>query len=111
VISDESRSFVGDDPGPEEMPDVRGQRVDRAFVAVEPDHVEAAALLRPEVLVEAGAEQGGLVLEALRKFVPEREPVRELCDAELRVVDVSLDLGRCDRQVRDGSIGELHAVP
>src|SRR6059036_1110558 len=97
MISDQASSFVGNDPGPEEMPDVRGQRIDRAFVTVEPDDVEAAALLRPEVLVEACAEQGGLVFEALCEFVAEPEPARELRDAELRVVDVSLDLGGGDR--------------
>src|SRR3954452_574181 len=101
MISDQASSFVGHDPGPEEMPDVRGQRIDRAFVAVEPDDVEAAALLRPEVLVEARAEHGGLAFEALCESIVEREPARQLRDAELRVVDVSLDLGGRDRQVWD----------
>jgi hypothetical protein len=93
------------------MAHVGGHRVDPALVAVQPDHVVAAALVRPEVLVEAPVQLGRFALEApCEPGVADNLP-GQLGDTELRVVDVALDLRGCDRRVRDGPVGELDTVP
>ena len=53
----------------------------------------------------------GLALEPLGEADVGAEPPRKLGDAQFRVVDVALDLGGRDRQVRDRPVGELDAVP
>src|SRR5262245_30962526 len=53
-----------DDPAPEQVPDVRAERVDLLLLAVEREHVEAAAGLVPERLVEARAQLPRLPVEA-----------------------------------------------
>ena len=111
LTGDEPRALLGNDARPEQVPHVRGHRVDPALVAVEADDVVAAALVGPEVVVEARVQLLGLALEPLGELDVGAEPPRELGDAQLRVVDVALDLGGRDRQVRDRSVGELDAVP
>ena len=53
LTGDETCALLGNDPGPEQVPDVRGHGVDPALVAVEADDVVAAAVVGPEVVVEA----------------------------------------------------------
>ena len=60
MLGDEPRALGRNDARPEQMPHVRGQRVDLALVAVEPDDVETAALVRPERVVEPVVELGRL---------------------------------------------------
>jgi hypothetical protein len=55
LIDDGVGSLRRDDSAPEEMADVRRERVDAALVAVERERVEAAALLAPEGAVELHA--------------------------------------------------------
>ena len=93
------------------MPEVRRERVDRLLVRVEPDDVIAASLVRPEVAVEAGEELLGLERETACEVGVAHHPLGELGDTQLRIVDVALDLRRCDRQVRDPPVAELDAVP
>ena len=75
------------------------------------DDVVAAAIVGPEVAVEALAQLLGLALEPLGERVVVHEAPGELGDAQLRVVDVALDLGGRDRQERDGAVGELDRRP
>src|SRR5204863_6106266 len=51
-----------DDATPEQMPEVGGQRVDRALLPVEPESVEAA-LGEPEHLVETASKLARITLE------------------------------------------------
>src|SRR5918995_806055 len=94
------------DPAPEEVADVRGERVDAALFTVEPERVEAAALLAPEGAVELPAQPLRLLLE------PRREPAlaphfsTELRRAAFRVVDVALNLARRDRRLGKGAVVE-----
>ena len=108
---DETCALLGNDARPEQVPHVRGHGVDPALVGVEADDVVAAAVLGPEVVVEARVQLLGLALEPLGERDVGAEAPGELGDAQLRVVDVRLDLGGRDRQVRDRSVGELDAVP
>jgi hypothetical protein len=99
------------DPRPQEMPHVRGHRVDPLLVTVEPDRVVAAARLRPEVAVESLEQISGLRSKTAGELRVAVQVLGELGDPELRVVDVPLDLRRRDGKVRNAPIGELHAVP
>ena len=101
----------GHDPRPQQVAQVRRERVDGLLVPVETDDVVAAALLRPEVAVEPVEQLLGLALESVGKRGVAHDPLGELGDAQLRVVDVSLDLGRGDRQERDAAVVELDPVP
>jgi hypothetical protein len=111
VLGDGARSFLRDDPRPEQVAHVRRHRIDLPFVAVEPDHVVTAAFIRPEVTIDARRELRCLALEPKGELIVAGERAGELCDAELRVVNVALDLTGRDRQVRDRAVGELNSVP
>ncbi len=110
LVGDDRGTLLGHDPGPQELPDVRGQRVDRALVAVEPDRVVATPGVDPEVALEALAQGGGLEPKAGRERRVGERPVGKLRDSDLGVVDVALDLGRGDRQDGHRSVGEQDAV-
>ena len=70
------------------------------FSRVQREHVVAAALVRPEALVERALELGGVLLEPVGERAIAPDLARELGRAELRVVDVALDLARRDRRLR-----------
>ena len=89
-----------DDPAPQEMADVRRERVDPVLLAVERERVEAAALLAPERLVEALAQLGRLALEPVGQVAVAPDLARQLGHPQLRVVDVALHLARRDRPGR-----------
>ena len=86
-----------DDPAPEQMADVRAERVDALLLAVERKRVVAAAVLDPELLVEAALQLGRLRLEPDGERIVPPDGARELGRPQLRVVDVALHLDRCDR--------------
>ena len=100
-----------DDAAPEQVADVRAERVDLPLVAVEREHVEAAALVGPERLVEAVAELVGLAVEPLGELALAPDLPGELGHALLRVVDVSLHLDGRDRRLRDASRPRSAASP
>ena len=89
-----------DDPAPEQVADVRAERVDAPLLAVERERVVAAAVLDPERLVEAAPQLGRLRLEPGGERIVAPDGARELGDPQLRVVDVALHLGRRDRRLR-----------
>src|SRR3954447_3324912 len=92
LSGDDTRALRRNDPRPEQVPDVGGHGVDPALVSVEADDVIAAAVLGPEVVVEASVQLFGLALEALSKPDVGAEAPRKLGDAQFRVVDVALNL-------------------
>jgi hypothetical protein len=97
LFGDETCALRGHDARPEQVPHVRGHGVDRALVGVEADDVVAAAGLGPEVVVEALVQLLGFALEPLGERDVGAEAPGELGDAQLRVVDVRLNLGGRDR--------------
>ncbi len=85
-------------------------RVDRSLVAIEPDRVVPAAGVDPEVALEALAQRLGLAPQAGGQGGVGERAFGKLGQPELRVIDVTLDLGRRDRQERDRPVGEQDAV-
>ena len=111
VACDGARALLRDDPRPQQVAHVRCERIDGLLVPIESDDVVAAALVRPEVAVEPGEHLLGLPLESVGERVVAHDPLGELGGAQLRVVDVSLDLRGGDRQERNAAVMELDAVP
>ena len=97
------------DPAPEQVADVRGERVDRLLVPVERERV-GAALLDPERLVEAALQLGRLALEPRRQRRVVPDLPRQLRQTHLRVVDVPLHLDRRDRRPGEGAVVEALRV-
>src|SRR5512133_4233391 len=100
-----------DDAAPEQVADVRAERVDLLLVAVEREHVEAAPLLVPERLVEARAELVRLTVQAFPELTLPPALTGKLGQAALRFVDVALNLDGRDRWGRQRSVGEALRVP
>src|SRR5262249_56088837 len=90
---------------------VRAERVDLRLVAVERERVEAPSVLDPERLVEALAQLVGLALQPVRQLAVAPDVARELGDAPLRVVDVTLHLTRRDRRLRQRAVVKALRVP
>src|SRR5204862_7928636 len=89
-VDDRVDALGRDDARPQQVPDVGRERVDLLLVAVEAERVVAAALLAPERLVEASAELVRIPLEPVGELAVAPHLARELGDAPLRVVDVTL---------------------
>ena len=100
LVDDRVDAVRRNDAAPEEVSDVRAERVDLALVAVERERVEAAALLDPERLVETFAQLLGLGLDAGAKLAVTPDVPSQLRHAPLRVVDVALNLAGGDRGLR-----------
>src|SRR5262249_52778238 len=101
---------VIDDATPEQMPDVGGQRIDFAFLAIK---CEGKELLfrNPKILVEFTFEFSSLFLQSSGslRIVPEfagQSRTTALC-----IKDVSLNLTGCDRRVCQRSVGKGDGVP
>ena len=107
LVDDAGDALGRDDPGEEQVADVRRERVDAPLLAVERERVEAAALLDPERLVEPLRELGGLALEPVGEVAVAPRDARHLGEPELRRVDVALHLARArsgrSRSCRRGS--------
>ena len=103
-------ALLRDDPAPEQVADVRGERVDGPLLAVERERVVAAARVDPEGLVEPLHERVGLGVETLGERPVAPRQARQLGHPPLRVVDVALDLARRDRALRDAPVGEALRV-
>ena len=89
VFDDVPGPIVADDAAPEQMADVRGERVDGLLVAVEREGI-VGAVLEPEVVVERLLEVRCLLLELLRKRLVAPDLSCEACTPAPGVVDVSL---------------------
>ena len=87
-----------DDPAPQGLADVRGDRVHRPLVPVEGHRVEAG-LGHPERRVELDPQRVGLALEPVGQLGLATSP-GEPGDPALRVVHVALHLRQRDRRVR-----------
>src|SRR5256714_10540974 len=99
-----------DDPAPEQVPDVRGQRINLAPITIDGE-CEEFTIFEPVVLVEASFQFGSFLLQLFCKCRVVPELPGEARTAALRVIDVALDLACCARQARDRAIGELDGVP
>ena len=110
LVGNRASALLRHDPRPQEMPEVRRERVDR-LVRVEPDDVIAASLVRPEVAVEAGEELLGLERETACEAGVAHHPLGELGDTQLRIVDVAPGSPPLRSVVRDPPVAELDAVP
>jgi hypothetical protein len=106
---DRVAALLRDDAAPEQVPEVRGERVERPLVVVEPQGVEAA-LVEPERLVEAPAQRGGLLLEPPGGRFVAPDLAGDLRHAQLRVVHVALHLHRRDRRLGQRAVVEGHRV-
>ena len=100
---------VGDDPRPQQVPVVRGERIDGTLLAVEGQCV-GRPLLEPEGAIEAVAKLGGPSLELDRERGVAPDLACQLRQPEPRVVDVALHLGGGDRPVREPAVPELLRV-
>ena len=99
-----------DDPAPEQVPVVRGERVDLAAVGVERER-EVLAVLDPEVAVEAPLEVGGLASRARRRTPRPSRSRGEARAADLGVVGVALELARRAREARQSAVAVGDRVP
>ena len=99
-----------DDAAPQEVADVRGERVDLGAVRVEGER-EVLPLGDPEVAVEAALEVGrlGLELVGVGRVLPD-EP-GEARAAHLRVVRVALELAGRPREVGQPAVAVRDRVP
>ena len=100
-----------DDPAPEQVADVRAERVDLLLVAVEREDVEAAALSFQNASSKRVAQLVGLSVEPLGELSVAPDLPGELRQPPLRVVDVALGLDRRDRRVRERPVGVALRVP
>ncbi len=100
------------DAGPEQVPDVRGQAVDRALVGVERERVVAAVARRSRSRgrsARAGRRRrapGGR--RARRRPTP---PAPRSASAQPRGVGVPLHLAHRERAARERAVAEQHRVP
>src|SRR5205814_2731059 len=101
--------LVGDS-APEQVADVRGDRVDEPAVAVD-GQGETAAIIHPVVAVETRFQVGGRLLEPVREVGIVPDPTGETSASLLGVVYVALDLAGCPRQPGVGPVREEDRVP
>ena len=99
---------VGDDAGPQTVPHVRRDRIDRALVPVERDR-ERLPVGEPEVLLEACLEVvGPRVAGRRRRFITVR--IGHRGGGPPGCVGVGLDLGDRDGGMGEPSVGEADRV-
>src|SRR5215470_7150716 len=110
VIDTGASLVLVDDPAPEQVPDVRSERIDLALLAVEGQGKELA-LGDPVVRVEAPLEIGGLGGEALGRPLIAPDLAREPGAAALGIVGIPLELAGGARQRRQRTVGERDRIP
>ena len=101
--------LVGD-PAPEQVPDVRRERPHLPLLSVQGER-EELPVVHPEILVEPLPEIVGLPLEPVREPVVAPDLAGEPRAADLRVVDVSLELARRSRKRGERAVREEDRVP
>src|SRR5207237_8478405 len=99
-----------DDPAPEQVPDVRGQRINLPPITIDGE-CEEFTIFEPVVLVEASFQFVSFLLQLFCKCRVVQQLPGEARTAPLRVIDVALDLACCARQARERAIGERDGVP
>src|SRR5215510_9067779 len=104
------RLVVVDDPTPEQMPDIRGQRIDLTLLSIERQGKELL-LRNPKILVEFLFELSGLPLQPISSLSISPEFPGESRTTTLRVIHISLDLAGGDWLGCQGSIGKDDRVP
>ena len=93
------------------MAHVRGHRVDQPLVSIQPQCVVAAAIIDPEVAIEAFEEVVGLRSQTDGQLVVAPHLVGQLGRASFGVVHVPLDLAQRDGRLGEPPVGELDARP
>src|SRR4029079_8192056 len=96
-VDDRVHALARNDAAPEEVADVRAERVDLPLLAVEREHVVAPAAFGPELLVESAPQFLGVALEPVGERAVAPDLAGHLGRAALGVVDVPLHLARRDR--------------
>src|SRR3954447_2566131 len=106
---DGAAPLLGNDSGPQEVSDVRAERVDLLLASVERERV-GLALFDPEGSVESLRERRAIRLEPVRELGLVPYGTRQLGYTETRVVGVALHLDRRDWRHRDPAIGKALRV-
>src|SRR5207245_8991015 len=109
-IHDRVYPFRRDDAAPQQVPDVRAERIDAPLLAVERKRVVAAALVAPERLVEPALELVRLGVEPVSELAVTPHLACQVRDPPLRVVDVPLNLARRARRLRNRAVVNALAV-
>src|SRR5262249_28489328 len=110
VARDRPRLRLVDDPAPEQVADVRRERVDMVALRVERQR-EVLAVVDPEVAVEAALQRGRLALEPLGERLVVPDQPGEARAANLRVVGVALQLARRAREAGQPAVPVGDRVP
>ena len=104
-VGDCAAATLGDDPRPEQVPDVGRERIHTLLRAVEGERVRLP-LLDPVGLVEPRCEPVGVGVEAGGERLVPPDGARQLGDPSPRVVRVALHLDRGDRRGGRAPVGE-----
>ena len=103
-IDDRVDAVLRNDPAPEQMTEVRAQRIDTPLRPVERQRVVAAAVRHPECLVEARGEHRRFLLQTTCEHLVAPCDAGQLGKPPLRVVDVALHLGGGDRRLGKAAV-------
>src|SRR5262249_17803667 len=101
---------VVDDSTPEQMPDIRRQRIDLSLFPVKCQGKELL-LRNPKILVEFAFELSGFFLQPLGRLRIVPELPGEARTTALRVINISLDFTGGDRLGGQCAIGKGNRVP
>ena len=99
-----------DDAAPQQVADVRSERVDLGAVGVEGER-EVLAVFDPEVAVEAALQVGGLLFEPLGVGRVLPDLARQAGAAHLGVVGVALQLAGRPREPRQAAVAVGDRIP
>ena len=110
-VADDSLGLgLVDDPAPQEMPVVGGERIDLTPVRVE-SQGEVPVVLDPEVAVESTFQVRRLLLQPVGEFLVLPDQARQPSPSPLRVVGVALELGRGPGETREAAVPVGDRVP
>src|SRR5204862_1981201 len=103
-------ALARDDAAPEQLADVRAERVDLLLLPVERERVVPAATVHPEARVEGAAQLLGVVLEPVREGSIAPHLPGHLGRSAFGVVDVTLYLAGRDRPLGERPVAEALRV-
>src|SRR5262249_36737879 len=110
VLYDRIDLVVFDDSAPQQVPDVRCERVDLALVSIESKR-EKFPIGDPKIAVEALLQERRLFLESRRERFVVPNLARETRTANLCIIHISLDLARRAGKGSQRSIRKRDRVP
>src|SRR6266536_3779886 len=110
MARDRLRLRLVDDAAPEQVSDVRAERIDLLAVAIQRQS-EVLAVRDPEISVEASLELSSLLLELRRELWVLPDLAREPRGAPLGVVGVTLELARRPREPRQTTVSVRDGIP